>query len=520
MDTLPKIGVFVLESLTTGMYNNPLDALREYIQNSTDSIFMAEEEGIIKQNAGRIDIFINPTKRTLKIRDNGIGIGKSNAQSRLLNIGMSEKDLGKSAGFRGIGRLAGIAYCKTIKFRTCSTDSLENTLISLDCENIRNVLKTTSSKNEELVSIIIKNCCIENEKSNAGEHFFEVELDGITDAGEKFLSWQDVESYLSQNAPVKFDAHRFAYGSFIKEWETKQGIKTPVVTIMIRTPNIEREVFKPYKNNYCTKFGRGGNSTFLVKGIKFFPEDISSKSKYWIWWGDTSLAGMVEDESVSGFRLRSKNIAIGGADRISEIFGASAKSDSRFNNYYIGEINVLADDLIPNARRDGFEDQGSWGQIKKELIDFVKERVKDIRSASINRNFSTEKISEDIKQITKETQNRIKTGFISKEQKSALIERIDKAREKVDSVLKSKEGTIDEQILESYRQQLFEDIKDIDEKGSFTEKKLRTDLTKEQRKIVSDILEILLGLLETETYKKAEEAILSRYQSPEREEKQ
>ena len=33
MNRTPKIGAFVLETLTTGMYTNPLDSIREYIQN-------------------------------------------------------------------------------------------------------------------------------------------------------------------------------------------------------------------------------------------------------------------------------------------------------------------------------------------------------------------------------------------------------------------------------------------------------------------------------------------------------
>jgi len=47
MNKKPRIGAFVLESLTSGMYTNPMDAIREYIQNSADSIRIAEKFGYI-----------------------------------------------------------------------------------------------------------------------------------------------------------------------------------------------------------------------------------------------------------------------------------------------------------------------------------------------------------------------------------------------------------------------------------------------------------------------------------------
>ena len=39
------IGKYTLESLTNGMYSNPLDLYREYIQNAVDSIDSARRYG-------------------------------------------------------------------------------------------------------------------------------------------------------------------------------------------------------------------------------------------------------------------------------------------------------------------------------------------------------------------------------------------------------------------------------------------------------------------------------------------
>ncbi|VFN04077.1 MAG: molecular chaperone HtpG [Candidatus Kentron sp. G] len=109
-----RIGAFVLETLTTGMYRNPLDTLREYVQNAFDSIRTAERQCVIKTDAGRIHVTISEKNRTLSIRDNGIGVPAADVAARLVNIGMSAKNLETDAGFRGIGRLAGIAYCDRV----------------------------------------------------------------------------------------------------------------------------------------------------------------------------------------------------------------------------------------------------------------------------------------------------------------------------------------------------------------------------------------------------------------------
>ena len=42
-----EIGKFTLESLTTGMYNNPEIVYREYIQNAVDKFDSAIKQGLI-----------------------------------------------------------------------------------------------------------------------------------------------------------------------------------------------------------------------------------------------------------------------------------------------------------------------------------------------------------------------------------------------------------------------------------------------------------------------------------------
>ena len=54
-----SIGKFTLESLTTGMYNEPESCFREYIQNAVDAIDMAVEEKLLTIEESRIEIIID-----------------------------------------------------------------------------------------------------------------------------------------------------------------------------------------------------------------------------------------------------------------------------------------------------------------------------------------------------------------------------------------------------------------------------------------------------------------------------
>ena len=103
------IGKYTLESLTNGLYASPLDMYREYIQNAVDSFDEAIASGIEFPDKLFIDITVDPEKRSVVIRDNGIGVSSESLEETLLDIGNSQKSRTTSRGFRGIGRLAGLS---------------------------------------------------------------------------------------------------------------------------------------------------------------------------------------------------------------------------------------------------------------------------------------------------------------------------------------------------------------------------------------------------------------------------
>lgn len=119
---MATIGKNILDNLTTGMYSDSKVIFREYIQNACDQIDLAVKEGILENNEGQVEIFIDSRKRNISVLDNATGVKSELFVEELGDIANSNKQIGKNKGFRGIGRLCGLAYCTTLKFKTSYKD--------------------------------------------------------------------------------------------------------------------------------------------------------------------------------------------------------------------------------------------------------------------------------------------------------------------------------------------------------------------------------------------------------------
>ena len=107
------IGAGIFGLVTVGMYDTPLAVYREYIQNSADAVARGGDP-----KGDKVEITIDPSELRVTIRDNGPGLSYDDALDQLLPIGCSNKRMGSDRGFRGIGRLAGLAFAETVTFTT------------------------------------------------------------------------------------------------------------------------------------------------------------------------------------------------------------------------------------------------------------------------------------------------------------------------------------------------------------------------------------------------------------------
>ena len=164
-------GAGLLGLVTTGMYDNPLSLYREYIQNAADAVAGSGLPG-----RARVDISVDVSERRIKIRDNGPGLSREEALKRLVSIGRSDKTLGIDRGFRGVGRLAGLAFARTVSFTTRAREDQAVTRVTWHSDRLPELTSTESELEEAIVD------CVDVETlpgSDQPEHFFEVEVGDV-----------------------------------------------------------------------------------------------------------------------------------------------------------------------------------------------------------------------------------------------------------------------------------------------------------------------------------------------------
>ena len=115
------------------------------------------------------------------------------------------------------------------------------------------------------------------------------------------------------------------------------------------------------KNEYSLQ----NNNKFKINGINYIVD--YPKHRYWGWYSDTKLLGAISDKVSAGFRFKINNILVGNTTIAERIFKEIANTNSRFNDYFIGEIHVNPEFVTPNSRGDNFEDTDEWREIQQDI---------------------------------------------------------------------------------------------------------------------------------------------------------
>jgi len=343
-----KAGMFLLENLTSGMYNEPLVIFREYVQNAVDSIDISKNKG--RNSLTKVSIELDPAERKIVIRDNGMGIPSRSAEQILSSIGSSDKTGQNLRGFRGIGRLGGIAFSDKAVFRTKADGESVESWQEWDCEKLRRVLTDPSSTNLSLEKLFASITTFYQDKSKHRGGFFEVALLGVNSFRNYLFDLERVRNYLSQVAPVPFDQDNFSFSCEINSFLQERIPNYGQYNIMLNG----MPVYKPYRDDLkITKEGKDDR----VKGIKTFQITLDGNEvAAFGWYGEReNLIGSIrKGEVCSGIRVRVGNILLGDSHLLDKCF-----REERFNSYIIGEIHVVSPKLIPNSRRDDFVDNES-----------------------------------------------------------------------------------------------------------------------------------------------------------------
>lgn len=373
------IGKHTLESLTTGMYADPYVVFREYIQNAADAIDNAVRQKVLSKSAAEIVIHLSPAERTIVISDNGTGLSADEAEQTLISIGNSKKTSELDRGFRGIGRLAALGYCSKLTFETSAAAEDIGTRIVIDSRKLSHLLTAKDDRDVTITDVLGQVYFVEQYPENSASHYFRVILDEV-DESSGLNDYENVISYISQNAPVPYDPNAFVWGAEITKRLRAEGLDVNAYNILVSFGNNVKPIYKPYKDSFLVDKGKNlYDSMSDIELVKIKQNDGSVLAIAWL--GKTNYLGSIYDKSIKGIRLRKGNIQIGDGQTLNTVF-----KDARFNGWSIGEVFVSSTQLIPNARRDNFEKTPAYFVLTEQLQKVAAEITREIRAASLKRN--------------------------------------------------------------------------------------------------------------------------------------
>ena len=409
------IGPDILELLSSAMYVDPLTIYREYVQNAADAIDVARYDGILAPDQpGQVDISIDAQTRSIRIRDNGCGVPTDAFSRRLLALGGSEKRGTSARGFRGVGRLAGLGYAREVIFRASAAGETIVSELHWDCRELKAALRApdTIDTAAELIRSITS--LQQHAGTDADQHFFEVELKGVLRLSkDQLISPSAVRAFLSQVAPVPF-APDFSFGTRITGALSRH---MDTGTLLIHMNDEAEPIYRPHRDSIpCDDKRQVAFESVDVVEIPAIDGDVAAIA--WVLHHDYEGA-LPTRTMVKGLRLRSGNIQVGGYAVLEDLF-----PETRFNAWTVGEVHVLDKRIVPNGRRDHFEQNAHYNNLLNQLLPAARLIARRCRTSSVRRKWERE--FETLARIVEEKLAIIEQRSIGRTERNRLALEVEK----------------------------------------------------------------------------------------------
>ncbi len=424
---MATVGKNILDNLTTGMYSDSKVIYREYIQNACDQIDIALASGILSSNErGMVDIYIDPSKRYISIKDNATGVKSDEFIENVGDIANSNKEIGKNKGFRGIGRLCGLAYCKTLKFTTSYAGEKVKSIMTCDAQKMRAMLIENKKYTlDEIWDVIVSYSVAPEEET---KHYFEVELFDINKENTDLLNESNVKNYLSFIAPVPYK-NTFYLRKEIYNYAENIGYVIDEYDIYVNGS----QIFKEYTTKLKEAMGASSRNYDEISKLEF--KDFRSDSGEliaWMWFGVSRFEKQIPKiNAMRGLRVRSANIQLGGDDVLQDLF-----KENRGNYYFVGEVFAVDKNLIPNSQRDYFNENETRVLFEDLLRVYFYDVLHKLYYEANRLKNDFKRQEEYLTKVSEYQKKENEGGFVSEDEKTKLQFDIDKAKKAADDARK------------------------------------------------------------------------------------
>ena len=400
----PLIGGDIWGLITAGMYDNPLAIYREYIQNAADALSTVGNGSI-----GRVKINIDPSGSSVSISDNGPGLSKDAAVRALLPVARSQKRQGIDRGFRGIGRLSGLAFAEKVTFLTRARNGEPVTRVVWNGPKLRERIRH-HRENDRVIRECVDIGTLPGLEYPAS--FFEVKIRGVgRHAASQILNRVAVRNYIADVCPVPISP-KFPYASRVNAlFEQDASPLTLDIVLDDKGPSITRR----YGNTI--RLSKDREDRFTDFEEIHIPSADGNGIAAIGWVGHSSYLGAIPKETgIRGVRARVGNIQVGDESVFECLF-----PEERFNRWCVGEMHILDSRIVPNGRRDYFEPGPHVRNLENHLGAVFRRTVARCRKASTARN-NNRKVFSSLCGL-EETYDLAVSGYLAPEDARALVGR-------------------------------------------------------------------------------------------------
>jgi hypothetical protein len=345
----------VLEALSGGLYPNKLDVIREYLQNSYDEIVDCIKEASEKERE-RIKkeskVVVTAKSGSLFIFDNGKGMDFETL-NEYRKIGYSRKRFGEHAGWRGIGKAAGLAVAEKLIVTTSRGQGKTFQLV-FDSKEMIDEVSALRAKGENIpFSVLIGKYSQINTIDEGDQSFTQVELHKVKAEDSQLLDENRLIAHLSAIAPVPFNPI-FKYAERI-EAELANAVEDYIpINLFVG----ETQVFRPFLEEWTNE-----EETVRIDEPLFVSVYDESRENLiaFCWYCMHCDKGRIKigvpisgvNVPVAGVSYRAHNIKIGDASLARKSLWRTTPERS---HWAVGEIHVLDDRVEPTSDRNDFLD--------------------------------------------------------------------------------------------------------------------------------------------------------------------
>jgi len=386
--TKHDIGGDLISILTRGMYPDPRDTLREYVQNGVDA------------NAKNIEIKIRGN--SIVVEDDGDGMDEETIL-KAIRVGISDKNPKNDVGFRGIGIYSSFHLCDQLHIYSKAQGDVPH-LLTFNFDRMREILDQqqkdrlkghlTGDDLVDLQSLLER--YIEYKTIKPDEFLKEtgtrVEMVNLDPSFFKSLSkFEEVADYIRQVVPLHFDPDKFKYTQKIENEITKlckdHKAGFSLIDLTLQVDSRVEKLYRPYTNELFDKEPLSPRFRAVKYKNHFFG----------VAWGClNSTRRKINDKKLRGFLIRKQGFAIGTRSDVAKYFGRTTYFDR-----YIGEIIIVHPDLLPNAARADLEMsplRASFYEALTDVATFYNERANEYQEFTKGDDELNEAV-EDLKQL-------------------------------------------------------------------------------------------------------------------------